>query len=88
MFMSLIGTCGTGSDPLCCEGLFPASTGPYRERAKIHNALGQFTNDWINYGVSIVFDGWTNVKGRALTNILGVFSSGLVFLSAHDYSNC
>ena len=26
MFVSLIGTCGMGSDPLCCEGFLPPST--------------------------------------------------------------
>ena len=26
MFVSLIGTCGMGSDPLCCEGFLPLST--------------------------------------------------------------
>ena len=58
-----------------------------RERAKINSSLGKFTNDWSNYGVSIVFDGWTNVKGKTLINIIGVFSSGAVFLSAYDYSD-
>ena len=58
------------------------------ERTKIHNALGKFTNDWSNYGVSIVSDGWTNVKGKPLINILGVFASGAVFLSTHDYLDC
>ena len=33
----------------------------------------------------IVSDGWKNVKGGPLINILGVFASGAVFLSAHDY---
>ena len=56
-----------------------------REKAKINNALGKFTNDWTNYGVCIVSDGWTNVKGRPLINILGVFATGMVFLSAHVY---
>jgi hypothetical protein len=56
-----------------------------RERAKIHIALGKFTNAWNHYGVSIVSDGWKNVKGRPLINILGV--SGVVFLSTHDYSD-
>jgi hypothetical protein len=37
------------------------------------------------YGVSIVSDGWTNVKGKTLINVLGVSASGAVFLSAHDY---
>ena len=59
-----------------------------RERAKINSALGKFTNDWSLYGVSIVSDGWKDVKGKPLINILGVSTSGAVFLSAHDYSDC
>jgi hypothetical protein len=58
-----------------------------KERAKIQGALGKFTHDWNLHGVSIVSDGWTNVKGRPLINILGVSASGAVFLSAHDYSD-
>ena len=42
------------------------------ERAKINSALGKFTNDWSNYGVSIVSNGWTNLKNNPLINILGV----------------
>ena len=53
-----------------------------------HWILGKFTNDCSNYEVSIVSDGWTNVKGKSLINILGVSASGAVFLSAHDYSDC
>ena len=58
-----------------------------KERAKINSALGKFTNDWSLYGVSIISDGWTNVKGKPLINILGVSASGAVFLLAHDYSD-
>jgi len=43
-----------------------------KEKAKVQNALGQFTNEWNNHGVSIVSDGWTNVKGEPLINIFGV----------------
>ena len=50
------------------------------ERAKINSALGKFTNDLSNYGVSIVFGQWTNVKGKPLINILGVFACGAFFL--------
>ena len=55
------------------------------EKAKIQNALGKFTNAWNEYWVSIVSDGWTNVKGKPLINVLGVSASGAVFISAHDY---
>jgi hypothetical protein len=55
------------------------SMGLDRESAKTHNALGKFTNDWTKYGVSIVIDGWTNIKGRPLINILGVSTSSAVF---------
>jgi hypothetical protein len=58
-----------------------------RERAKIQGALGKFTNEWSQLGVSIVSNGWINVKGKPLINILGVSASGAVFLSSHDYSD-
>ena len=58
-----------------------------KKKAKIQNALGQFTNAWNEYGVSIVSDGWTNVKGKPLINVLGVSPTGAVFLSTHDYSD-
>lgn len=58
-----------------------------KEKTKIQNALGQFKNAWNEYGVSIVSNGWTNVKGKPLINILGVFASGAIFLSSHDYSD-
>ena len=46
-------------------GYDKASTvGLDKEKAKIQNALGQFANAWNEYGVSIVSDGWTNVKGK------------------------
>jgi hypothetical protein len=55
------------------------------ERAKIHGSLGKITNAWNHHWVSIVSDGGTNVEGRPLINILGVFANGAVFLSSHDY---
>jgi hypothetical protein len=41
-----------------------------RKRAKIRRALTLFTDDWGDFGVSIVSDGWTNVRNRHLINIL------------------
>jgi hypothetical protein len=58
-----------------------------RERAKIQGALGKFTNDWNRHQVLMVSDGWINVKGNPLINILGVSSSVALFLSTHDYSD-
>jgi len=45
------------------------------------------TSSWIDNGVSIVSDGWTNVKGKPLISILAVSVSGAIFLSAYDYSD-
>jgi hypothetical protein len=58
-----------------------------KEKDKIQNALGQFTNAWNEYWVSIVSYGWTNINGKPLINILGVSASGAIFLSSHDYSD-
>ena len=58
-----------------------------KQKAKIQNALGKFTNAWNEYGVSIVSDGWTDVKGKPLINVLGVSATGAVFLLAQDYSD-
>jgi hypothetical protein len=58
-----------------------------KERAKIERALTRFTNDWGNFGVSIVLDGWKNVRNQHLINILGVSTTSAVFLAAHDSSS-
>jgi hypothetical protein len=58
-----------------------------RERTKIHNALGNFSNDCNHYALSIVSNRWANVKGMPFINILGVSASGVVFLSSHDLSD-
>ena len=43
-------------------------------------------SSWNEHGVSIVSDGWTNVKGKPLISVLVVSFSGAIFLSAYDYS--
>jgi hypothetical protein len=58
-----------------------------REETKIQRALTRFTDEWGDYGVSIVSDGWTNVRNQHLINVLGVFAIGAVFLAAHDSSS-
>jgi hypothetical protein len=55
-----------------------------KEKAKVKRDLTQFTDGWADVGVSIVSDGWTNVRNQHLINILGVSSTGALFLGAHD----
>ena len=50
-----------------------------KKKTKIQTTLGKFTNAWNKYGVSMVSDGWINVKGKLLT------ACGAIFLSSHDY---
>jgi hypothetical protein len=57
-----------------------------KERTKIQRALTWFTDEWGDFGVSIVSDGWTNVRNQHLINVLGVSASGAVFLAVHDSS--
>jgi hypothetical protein len=58
-----------------------------KEKTKVKRALTQFTDGWADAQVSIVFDGWTNVRNQHLINILGVSSTGAMFLGAHDSSS-
>jgi hypothetical protein len=43
-----------------------------KEKAKVKRALTRFTDGWADAGVSIVSNGWTNVRNQHLINILGV----------------
>jgi len=57
------------------------------EKAKISHSLNRMTSSWTDHGVSIISDGWTNVKGKPLISVLAVSISGAIFLTAHDYSD-
>eukprot|EP00253_Pinus_taeda_P002041 PITA_02041 len=57
------------------------------EKAKISHSLNRMTSSWTDHGVSIVSNGWTNVKGKPLISVLAVSVSGAIFLSAYDYSD-
>ena len=57
------------------------------EKAKITHPLSKMTNSWNERGLSIVSDGWTNVKGKPLISVLAVYVSGAIFLSSYDYSD-
>ena len=57
-----------------------------REKEKVQIALTCFTNEWVDYGISIASYGWTIIKNQHLLNVLGVFASGVVFITCHDSS--
>ena len=48
--------------------------------------LTQVKDTWYTQGVSIVSDGWSNVKNRPLINVLAVNSRGAMFMYAEDFS--
>jgi len=58
-----------------------------REKSKVQKALTHFTNEWVDCGVSIVSNGWTNIKTQHFINVLGVSGSGAVFNTCHDSSS-
>eukprot|EP00253_Pinus_taeda_P036712 PITA_36712 len=57
------------------------------EKEKISLSLSRMALSWTEHGVSIVSDGWTNVKGKPLISVFDVSVSGAILLSAYDYSN-
>jgi hypothetical protein len=61
--------------------------GHSKEKSKLCHAPRQFINDWPEYGLSILSNYYKNVKDEPLIDVLGVSTSGAVFLVAHDYSN-
>ncbi len=56
------------------------------EIEKIAHSLSKMTNSWNEHGVSIVSNGWKNVKGEPLISVLHVSINGGIFLSTYDYS--
>ena len=63
----------------------PRTVGLDHEKAKISHSLNKMTSSWTDNGVSIVYDEWTNVKGKPLISVLVVAVSGVIFLSSYDY---
>ncbi|KAF8403393.1 hypothetical protein HHK36_011495 [Tetracentron sinense] len=57
------------------------------EKKRVKRLLDPFTEKWPTNGLSIVSDGWTNVKNRPLINILASNAFGSMFLYAHDFSS-
>jgi hypothetical protein len=58
-----------------------------REKEKIQRDLTWFIDEWVDVGVSIVSDGWTNVRNQHFINVLSVSATDAMFLAAHDSSS-
>lgn len=57
-----------------------------KERAHDERLLKLIKDFWIENGVNIVFDGWSNPQRRPLINIMAVSNGGTVFIKAIDGS--
>ncbi|XP_057467649.1 uncharacterized protein LOC130757012 [Actinidia eriantha] len=55
-------------------------------KTSVEKELIHVKDTWYTDGVSIVSDGWSNVKKNPLINVLAVNSRGAMFLYAEDYS--
>ncbi|CAL1360388.1 unnamed protein product [Linum trigynum] len=57
-----------------------------KEKSKVDRALTGIRDQWPLFGVSIVSDGWSNVKNESLINVLAVSGGRAVFLEGVDCS--
>jgi hypothetical protein len=48
--------------------------------------LAPIKDTWYHHGVSIVSDGWSNIKHKPLINVLAVNSRSAMFMYAEDFS--
>ncbi|XP_027342020.1 uncharacterized protein LOC113854897 [Abrus precatorius] len=53
----------------------------------IHQNLEKYKSEWEKWGCTLMCDGWTDGKGRSLTNFLVNSPSGTVFLKSIDTSD-
>ncbi|XP_028755565.1 uncharacterized protein LOC114714940 [Neltuma alba] len=54
---------------------------------KIQESLAKYKKEWEKWGCTLMCDGWTDGKGRSLTNFLVNNPSGTVFLKSVDTSS-
>ncbi|WVZ96482.1 hypothetical protein U9M48_042115 [Paspalum notatum var. saurae] len=70
--------------------------GPNSEKARttlldackrsVENDLGALKSTWLTQGVSVVSDGWSDIKNKQLINVTASNSRGSCFLYAEDFS--
>ena len=52
----------------------------------MEDILAPIRGSWGSYGVTVVSDGWTDTRHRALINIIATSPEGAMFLKVEDYS--
>ncbi|KAF7112909.1 hypothetical protein RHSIM_RhsimUnG0179600 [Rhododendron simsii] len=57
-----------------------------KEQNKVRQALNPLMQDWSTHGVSIMSDGWSNIKNQQLFNIMAVSGGKAIFINGHDVS--
>ncbi|XP_030941531.1 uncharacterized protein LOC115966437 [Quercus lobata] len=57
-----------------------------KERAHVERLLKPIKDSWLENGVSIISDGWSNPQRRPLINIMAISDGGPVFIKAIDGS--
>ncbi|KAL7177692.1 hypothetical protein ACSBR2_030955 [Camellia fascicularis] len=58
-----------------------------KEQSKVQQPLNPLMQDWNIHGVSIVSDGWSNLKNQTLINIMAVSGGKAIFINGHDVSS-
>ncbi|KAL7236186.1 hypothetical protein ACSBR1_019449 [Camellia fascicularis] len=58
-----------------------------KEQSKVQQSLNPLMQDWSIHGVSIVSDGWSNLKNQTLINIMAVSGGKAIFINGHDVSS-
>ena len=57
-----------------------------KKQGKVKHALNPLMQEWATNGVSIISDGWSNLKNQPLINVMAVSGGKAIFLNGHDVS--
>ncbi|GFY88715.1 hypothetical protein Acr_06g0006550 [Actinidia rufa] len=57
-----------------------------KQQGKVKHALSPLMQEWATNGVSIIYDGWSNLKNQPLINVMAVSGGKAIFLNGHDVS--
>ncbi|KAI8556403.1 hypothetical protein RHMOL_Rhmol05G0250100 [Rhododendron molle] len=58
-----------------------------KEQNKVRQALNPLMQDRSTHGVSIMSDGWSNIKNQQLINIMAISGGKAIFINGHDVSS-